>query len=141
MSEVLQGRHDDQPRLAGQNRIRLVAICFSLAFFAIAVQLGNLTIIRGVDVEEDALAQHQPRMPRPERPNLEDVSPEIADRIASPAHRARWHPGVVRFVNNRRPLTRDHGRREACVQPVPGASRRPDRTHFPAANRPVRKRS
>ncbi len=66
MSEVLQGRHDDQPRLAGQNRIRLVAICFSLAFFAIAVQLGNLTIIRGVDVAEDALAQHQPRMPRPD---------------------------------------------------------------------------
>ena len=66
MSEVLQGKHDDQPRLAGQNRIRLVAICFSLAFFAIAVQLGNLTIIRGVDVAEDALAQHQPRMPRPD---------------------------------------------------------------------------
>ena len=57
---------DLPPRLAGQNRIRLVAICFTLAFSAIAFQLANLTIFQGVAAEEDVLAQHQPRMPRPD---------------------------------------------------------------------------
>jgi len=66
MTEILDGRSDAPAKLAGQNRIRLVAICFSLAFLAIAAQLANLTILKGPAVEEDALAQHQPRSPRPD---------------------------------------------------------------------------
>jgi cell division protein FtsI (penicillin-binding protein 3) len=53
-------------RLAGQNRIRLVAIGFSIAFLAISLQLANLTIFKGMGVEDDVLAEHQPRMPRPD---------------------------------------------------------------------------
>ncbi len=66
MAEEFDETPDTTARLAGQNRIRLVAICFSFAFFAIAAQLANLTILKGLTVEEDALAQHQPRMPRPD---------------------------------------------------------------------------
>ena len=66
MTDEIDVRSDAPPKLAGQNRIRLVAICFSFAFLAIAVQLANLTILKGLTVEEDALAQHQPRMPRPD---------------------------------------------------------------------------
>ena len=53
-------------KLAGQNRIRLVAIGFSIAFLAIVLQLANLTILKGVGVEDDTLAEHQPRLPRPD---------------------------------------------------------------------------
>jgi cell division protein FtsI (penicillin-binding protein 3) len=66
----MAGKFDDMPdaaaKLAGQNRIRLVAICFSFAFLAIAVQLANLTILKGLNTEDDVLAQHQPRIPRPD---------------------------------------------------------------------------
>jgi cell division protein FtsI (penicillin-binding protein 3) len=66
----MAGEFDDMPdaaaKLAGQNRIRLVAICFSFAFLAIAVQLANLTILKGLNTEDDVLAQHQPRIPRPD---------------------------------------------------------------------------
>lgn len=53
-------------KLAGQNRIRLVAIGFSIAFLAIVLQLANLTILKGVGVEVDTLAELQPRLPRPD---------------------------------------------------------------------------
>ncbi len=53
-------------KLAGQNRIRLVVIGFCVAFFAIAAQLANLTILRTGNAVEDALAEHQPRIPRPD---------------------------------------------------------------------------
>ena len=53
-------------KLAGQNRIRLVAIGFSIAFLAIVLQLTNLTILKGIGVEDDTLAEHQPRLPRPD---------------------------------------------------------------------------
>ena len=43
-------------KLAGQNRIRLVAIGFSIAFLAIVLQLTNLTILKGIGVEDDTLA-------------------------------------------------------------------------------------
>ena len=57
---------DEPIKLAGQNRIRLVAIGFSVAFLAIAIQLANLTIIKGAVSEDDSLALHQPRLPRPD---------------------------------------------------------------------------
>jgi cell division protein FtsI (penicillin-binding protein 3) len=57
---------DEPIKLAGQNRIRLVAIGFSVAFLAIAGQLANLTIIKGAVSEDDGLALHQPRLPRPD---------------------------------------------------------------------------
>ena len=66
MVDDTANRSDRPPVLAGQNRIRLIAICFTIAFLAIALQLGNLTILKGLSVEDDVLAQHQPRMPRPD---------------------------------------------------------------------------
>jgi cell division protein FtsI (penicillin-binding protein 3) len=66
MVDDFESAPDATTKLAGQNRIRLVAICFTLAFLAIALQLGNLTLLRGAGVEDDVLAQHQPRMPRPD---------------------------------------------------------------------------
>jgi cell division protein FtsI (penicillin-binding protein 3) len=53
-------------KLAGQNRIRLVAIGFSIAFLAIVLQLANLTVLKGAGVENDTLAELQPRLPRPD---------------------------------------------------------------------------
>jgi cell division protein FtsI (penicillin-binding protein 3) len=53
-------------KLAGQNRIRLVAIGFSIAFLAIVLQLANLTVLKGAGVEDDTLAEHLPRLPRPD---------------------------------------------------------------------------
>jgi cell division protein FtsI (penicillin-binding protein 3) len=58
--------NDVPAKLAGQNRIRLIGICFTVAFLAIAAQLANLTILKGLTVADDALAQHQPRLPRPD---------------------------------------------------------------------------
>jgi cell division protein FtsI (penicillin-binding protein 3) len=60
------GRFCGPAKLAGQNRIRLVAIGFSIAFLAVSMQLANLTLFKGKGVEDDALAQHQPRIPRPD---------------------------------------------------------------------------
>ncbi len=53
-------------KLAGQNRIRLVAIGFSIAFLAIAMQSANLTILKVAPVTEDVLAKHLLRIPRPD---------------------------------------------------------------------------
>jgi cell division protein FtsI (penicillin-binding protein 3) len=66
MTHELDDRFGGPAKLAGQNRIRLVAIGFSIAFLAISLQLANLTILRGVGVEDDTLAEHQPRTPRPD---------------------------------------------------------------------------
>ncbi len=52
--------------MAGQNRIRLVAIGFSIAFLAIAMQSANLTILKVAPVTEDVLAEHLLRIPRPD---------------------------------------------------------------------------
>ena len=60
------GRFGGPVKLAGQNRIRLVAIGFSIAFLAISLQLANLTILRGVVAGDDTLAELQPRLPRPD---------------------------------------------------------------------------
>ncbi len=66
MTQAPDDRFGGPVKLAGQNRIRLVAIGFSIAFLAIALQLANLTILKGVSVEDDTLAEHQPRLPRPD---------------------------------------------------------------------------
>ena len=66
MAQALDDRFNNPVKLAGQNRIRLVAIGFSIAFLAIALQLANLTILRGAGIEDDTLAEHQPRLPRPD---------------------------------------------------------------------------
>jgi cell division protein FtsI (penicillin-binding protein 3) len=54
------------PRLAGQNRIRLIAIAFCGAFAAISGQLGNLTLLQGRGAAETARLVPQPRLPRPD---------------------------------------------------------------------------
>ena len=52
-------------RFAGQNRIRLIAICFVGAFLAIAVQLGLLTLWPKLDDDAGKLAREAP-LPRPD---------------------------------------------------------------------------
>jgi cell division protein FtsI (penicillin-binding protein 3) len=51
--------------LAGQNRIRLIAICFVGAFLAISVQLGLLTLWPKLDDDAGKLAREAP-LPRPD---------------------------------------------------------------------------
>ncbi len=51
--------------LAGQNRIRLIAICFVGAFLAISVQLGLLTLWPKLDDDSNKLAREAP-LPRPD---------------------------------------------------------------------------
>ena len=53
-------------QLAGQNRIRLITIGFCLTFAAIALQLGNLTLLKPwIDPGAPAVA-HEDRLPRPD---------------------------------------------------------------------------
>jgi cell division protein FtsI (penicillin-binding protein 3) len=60
------GRRAKPPRLAGQNRIRLIGMCFCAAFLAIAGQLGNLALFRPkADANASAMVQ-QDRLPRPD---------------------------------------------------------------------------
>ena len=66
MMQEADDRFGGPVKLAGQNRIRLVAIGFSIAFLGISLQLANLTILKGVRIDEDTLAEHQPRTPRPD---------------------------------------------------------------------------
>jgi cell division protein FtsI (penicillin-binding protein 3) len=53
-------------RLVGQNRIRLIGLCFGFAFLAIAVQLVNLTLLRPLFYPDAAGFVHQDRLPRPD---------------------------------------------------------------------------
>ncbi|MBI2717527.1 MAG: penicillin-binding protein 2 [Rhizobiales bacterium] len=57
------------PQLAGQNRIRLIAVGFCAAFLAIAIQLGNLTLIKP---RSDQAATPIARNDRPPRPDIVD---------------------------------------------------------------------
>lgn len=66
MTREAPDRFGRPAKLAGQNRIRLVAIGFSIAFLAIALQLANLTILKGRGAQDGGLAEHQPRTPRPD---------------------------------------------------------------------------
>lgn len=54
------------PRLAGQNRIRLIGMCFCGAFLAIAGQLVNLTLIRPLAGPDAVAVVHEDRLPRPD---------------------------------------------------------------------------
>src|SRR4051812_5830786 len=53
-------------RLAGQNRLRLVAMGFVFSFMAIGGQLGYLTLWRGADAGLQAAIPVEPRLPRPD---------------------------------------------------------------------------
>jgi cell division protein FtsI (penicillin-binding protein 3) len=55
-----------QPRLAGQNRIRLIGMCFCVAFLAIAGQLVNLTLIRPWIAPGATASIPEDRLPRPD---------------------------------------------------------------------------
>ena len=57
---------DTPPRLAGQNRIRLIGLCFCAAFLAIAGQLVNLTLVRPLFKPDDLAIAHEDRLPRPD---------------------------------------------------------------------------
>jgi cell division protein FtsI (penicillin-binding protein 3) len=60
-------RQDNEPpRLAGQNRIRLIGLCFGLAFLTITVQLGRLTIWQGRNPDRQAMIEADERLPRPD---------------------------------------------------------------------------
>jgi cell division protein FtsI (penicillin-binding protein 3) len=61
-----EAANEREGRLAGQNRIRLVGMGFALIFGAITLQLGNLTVLKGVKIEADAAVLREPRMPRPD---------------------------------------------------------------------------
>jgi hypothetical protein len=56
MSEIASDRSEEEmqaPRkLAGQNRIRLIGLCFGAAFLAIGGQLTNLTLFPELDTRE-----------------------------------------------------------------------------------------
>ncbi len=52
--------------LKGQNRIRLLGICFSAAFAAIALQVGQLTLRHHQAPANPDVAQHEARQPRPD---------------------------------------------------------------------------
>lgn len=52
--------------LKGQNRIRLLGICFSAAFAAIALQVGQLTLRHHQAPANPEVAQHEARQPRPD---------------------------------------------------------------------------
>jgi cell division protein FtsI (penicillin-binding protein 3) len=53
-------------RLRGQNRIRLLGLLFCAFFLAIAVQLGQLTLLHHVAPTNPELVQHEPPTPRPD---------------------------------------------------------------------------
>ena len=70
MSETAIDSHHDtnraQPRvLGGQNRIRLIGICFCAAFAAIGLQLSKLTLLPKFDDGKTRVVQED-RLPRPD---------------------------------------------------------------------------
>jgi len=54
------------PRLAGQNRLRLISICFCGAFLAIAGQLVHLTLVKPFISPDTGEVVHEDRLPRPD---------------------------------------------------------------------------
>ena len=65
----LSPRHRPDPtnraRLQGQNRIRLIGMCFGAAFLAIGGQLGKLTLFPKPDDGKSRIVVEE-RMPRPD---------------------------------------------------------------------------
>ncbi len=58
--------HPNPQGLKGQNRIRLLGIAFSAFFAAITIQLGQLTLLHHAAPANPELADHEPRQPRPD---------------------------------------------------------------------------
>jgi len=58
--------HSNLQGLKGQNRIRLLGIAFSAFFAAITIQLGQLTLLHHAAPANPELADHEPRQPRPD---------------------------------------------------------------------------
>ncbi len=54
------------PKLAGQNRIRLVSLIFTAFFLLIAVQLGKLTLMHKPDASALDVVMREKAMPRPD---------------------------------------------------------------------------
>ncbi len=54
------------PRLGGQNRLRLVSLCFCAAFVAIAAQLAHLTLWPADPDPDKNRVAHETRLPRPD---------------------------------------------------------------------------
>ena len=53
-------------KLRGQNRLRLVAMCFTASFLAICAQLGYLSVYKNLGIASEPVAQYEPRLPRPD---------------------------------------------------------------------------
>ena len=68
----MNARHQSQAAkqstgvLKGQNRLRLLGICFTAAFAAIALQVGQLTLLHHQAPLIAEIAQHEDRQPRPD---------------------------------------------------------------------------
>lgn len=66
-ADVILQTTAERPRsLAGQNRIRLIAVGFCCAFLTISVQLANLTLVKGKGGEDVARNLPEQRLPRPD---------------------------------------------------------------------------
>ena len=63
---ILQTTAERPRSLAGQNRIRLIAVGFCCAFLTIGVQLANLTLVKGKGGEDVARNLPELRLPRPD---------------------------------------------------------------------------
>jgi cell division protein FtsI (penicillin-binding protein 3) len=64
--ETIAAQAVKAPRLAGQNRLRLIGMGFALAFFAISAQLVTLTVLPNLGEPEEARAPVEARLPRPD---------------------------------------------------------------------------
>lgn len=66
-ADVILQTTAERPRsLAGQNRIRLIAVGFCCAFLTISAQLANLTLVKGKGGEDVARNLPEQRLPRPD---------------------------------------------------------------------------
>ncbi len=63
-SDLYGGEMQAPAKLAGQNRIRLIGLCFGAAFLAIGGQLTNLTLFPAPDTRDRIV--HEDRLPRPD---------------------------------------------------------------------------
>ena len=63
---ILQTTAERPRSLAGQNRIRLIALGFCCAFLTISVQLANLTLLKGRSGDDVARNLPEQRLPRPD---------------------------------------------------------------------------
>ncbi|MBL8905150.1 MAG: penicillin-binding protein 2 [Rhizobiales bacterium] len=64
--ETIAAQAGKAPRLAGQNRLRLIGMGFGLAFLAISAQLVALTVLPNLDEPEEARVPIEARLPRPD---------------------------------------------------------------------------